>query len=433
MHLEADNQVPLDVDAYSGQCNTANSFREARALLRQYLQEIGYSEAILDVRSFRAKNLLGLVPPSDWPGTDGNSDSRQAAARALQETDRAVMEVAQFLNKKKGDAPNRGVTDDSDSDDEDKMRKGGKDGLDPETVDALGEFSFLKEDKSAASGSAKKRVETGDEWSVNQNAINRMKEKFRSEQERKRSNSQSESTSPSKSSLHQMFLMGHDDVKRDVPADEIQQLFGGKSKKEYMDINAALGIADETNVDIKDEFTAPDDDTTAIRWNLKFTLRSHFDSIRVMQFHPVEPVLITASEDGTAKLWNLGATNPKSESAKGAQVPSPSAAVTELEPTYTFRGHNGPVLSMDMSPTGDMCYTGGFDGVICCWSVPSVNTDIYDTYDSKVLNEKLKGHGDAIWSVAYHSSDNRLVSASADGTIRLWEPGTTHQPYGQGD
>uniref|UniRef100_A0A915BSL2 Uncharacterized protein n=1 Tax=Parascaris univalens TaxID=6257 RepID=A0A915BSL2_PARUN len=79
---------------------------------------------------------------------------------------------------------------------------------------------------------------------------------------------------------------------------------------------------------------------------------------------------------------------------------------------------------MDMSPTGDMCYTGGFDGVICCWSVPSVNTDIYDTYDAKVLTEKLKGHTDAVWSIAYHSSDNRIVSASADGTIRLWEPGS---------
>uniref|UniRef100_A0A915C8E7 Striatin N-terminal domain-containing protein n=1 Tax=Parascaris univalens TaxID=6257 RepID=A0A915C8E7_PARUN len=424
-HSEVDNQVPLDVDAYSGLCSSANSFREARALLRQYLQEIGYSEAILDVRSFRAKNLLGLVPPGDWPGTDGHSDSRQAAAKALQETDRAVMEVAQFLNKKKGDAPNHAATDDSESDDEDRLKKGGKDGLDPETVDALGEFSFLKEDKPSI-GNAKKRVESSDEWSVNQSAINQMKEKFRSEQERKRSNSQSESNSSGKSSLHQMFRMGHDDVKRDVPADEIQQLFGGKSKKDYMDINTVLGIADETNIDIKDEFTAPDEDTTAIRWNLKFTLRSHFDSIRVMQFHPVEPVLVTASEDGTAKLWNLASSNPKSDTIKGAQVPSPSVAITELEPSYTFRGHNGPILSMDMSPTGDMCYTGGFDGVICCWSVPSVNTDIYDTYDAKVLTEKLKGHTDAVWSIAYHSSDNRIVSASADGTIRLWEPGKVY-------
>jgi hypothetical protein len=38
---------------------------------------------------------------------------------------------------------------------------------------------------------------------------------------------------------------------------------------------------------------------------------------------------------------------------------------------------------MDMAPTGDMCYTGGFDGAICCWVVPSVNIDPHDVYGNK--------------------------------------------------
>lgn len=53
--------------------------------------------------------------------------------------------------------------------------------------------------------------------------------------------------------------------------------------------------------------------------------------------------------------------------------------VLEL-PSLIMSYFSGPILSMDMSPTGDMCYTGGFDGVICCWSVPSVNSEIYDPY-----------------------------------------------------
>jgi len=40
----------------------------------------------------------------------------------------------------------------------------------------------------------------------------------------------------------------------------------------------------------------------------KYTLRSHFDSVRALAFHPVEPVLITASEDHTLKMWNLQKT-----------------------------------------------------------------------------------------------------------------------------
>ncbi len=43
-------------------------------------------------------------------------------------------------------------------------------------------------------------------------------------------------------------------------------------------------------------------------WNAKYTLRSHFDGVRSLAFHPVEPVLITASEDHTLKLWNLQKT-----------------------------------------------------------------------------------------------------------------------------
>ncbi|KAK6108318.1 WD domain G-beta repeat family protein [Brugia pahangi] len=416
---ETAEQVSLDVDAYASQCNSASSFRNARALLRQYLQEIGYSETILDVRSFRAKNLLGLMPHSDWQN-DSNSASRQNAVKALQDTDRAVMEAAQYLRKKKKDNSVPVGSDDSDSEDDEKTGKEHKDSLDPETVDALGEFSFLKDEKTSVS---RKRSEGSGEWSINQRAIDQMKEKFRSEQERKRNNSQSDSSS-GRGPPHQLRL-GADDVKKEVSDDDVQHFFCGKSRREFMDINAALGIADEGSVDIKDDFIIPDDDTTNIRWNLKFTLRSHFDSIRAMQFHPVEPVLITASEDSTAKLWNLGSICMKMD-LKGNQVSThPQSAITELEPTYTFRGHNGPILSMDMSPTGDMCYTGGFDGVVCCWSVPSVNTDIYEPYDSKVLCEKLKGHTSAIWSVAFHSSDNRLVSASADGTIKLWEPGNT--------
>lgn len=45
-------------------------------------------------------------------------------------------------------------------------------------------------------------------------------------------------------------------------------------------------------------------------WNPKFTLRSHFDSIRSLAFHPQEPVLVTASEDHTLKMWNLQKTAP---------------------------------------------------------------------------------------------------------------------------
>lgn len=45
-------------------------------------------------------------------------------------------------------------------------------------------------------------------------------------------------------------------------------------------------------------------------WNAKYTLRSHFDGVRALVFHPTDPVLITGSDDHTLKLWNLHKTVP---------------------------------------------------------------------------------------------------------------------------
>lgn len=84
---------------------------------------------------------------------------------------------------------------------------------------------------------------------------------------------------------------------------------------------------------------------------------------------------------------------------------------------------SGAVLCLCMSPTGDSCFTGGIDGTVRCWTLPPPNVDPYDVYDASVLTETLRGHDDAVWSVAFHTSDNRLISASADGTLKLWEPG----------
>ncbi|KAJ7984308.1 hypothetical protein DPEC_G00363380 [Dallia pectoralis] len=105
-----------------------------------------------------------------------------------------------------------------------------------------------------------------------------------------------------------------------------------------------------------------------------FTL-SHFDAIRGLTFHPSQAVLLTASEDGTLKLWNL---NKAMHSKKNAAL--------DVEPIYTFRAHSGAVLSLAMGLDGDSCYSGGLDGTVRCWKIPDLNVDPYDGYG--ILNEK---------------------------------------------
>uniref|UniRef100_A0AAR2KTV7 Striatin N-terminal domain-containing protein n=1 Tax=Pygocentrus nattereri TaxID=42514 RepID=A0AAR2KTV7_PYGNA len=146
-------------------------------------------------------------------------------------------------------------------------------------------------------------------------------------------------------------------------------------------------------------------------WNPRFTLRSHFDAIRALTFHPSQAVLLTASEDGTLKLWNL---NKAMHSKKNAAL--------DVEPVYTFRAHSGAVLSLSMGEEGETCYSGGLDGSVRCWKIPDLNVDPYDNYDPGVQSSALLGHEDSVWDLAYSSTLKRLGSCSADGTVRIWDP-----------
>lgn len=144
-------------------------------------------------------------------------------------------------------------------------------------------------------------------------------------------------------------------------------------------------------------------------WNAKYALRSHFDGVRALVFHPEEPVLITASEDHTLKLWNLQKT-----------VQAKKSASLDVEPLYTFRAHTGAVLCLSMSTAGETCFSGGLDGNIECWQLPSPNIDPYDCYDPGVHSGTLEAHTDAVWGLTTMHSN--IVSCSADGTVKLWSP-----------
>lgn len=146
-------------------------------------------------------------------------------------------------------------------------------------------------------------------------------------------------------------------------------------------------------------------------WNAKNILRSHFDCVRSLVFHPTDPVLITASDDHTLKLWNLQKT-----------VPAKKSASLDVEPLYTFRSHTGPVLCLAMCNSGNRCYSGGLDSMIHCWSVPSGNIDPYDSYEPGVLSQTLTGHTDAVWGLSMFHPRSQLLSVSADGTVKLWNP-----------
>ena len=73
-------------------------------------------------------------------------------------------------------------------------------------------------------------------------------------------------------------------------------------------------------------------------------------------------------------------------------------------------GHSGSVNSVAYSPDGKLLASGGSDGVIKLWHVPT---------GSEL--RALSGHADAVRSVAFSPDGKVIASGSADQTIILWD------------
>ncbi|XP_070235837.1 striatin isoform X2 [Bos mutus] len=412
------------------QQNSQLMWKQGRQLLRQYLQEVGYTDTILDVKSKRVRALLGFSSDVTDREDDKNQDSvingteaevKETAMIGKSElTDSAsVLENFKFLESAAAD-----FSDEDEDDDIDGREKSIIDtstivrkkvlpdsSEDRDTKEALKEFDFLVTSEEGDNDS--RSAGDGTDWGPNRSKLQDMLANLRDVDELP--SLQPSVGSPSRPSSSR--LPEHE-INR---ADEVEALtFPPSSGKSFImgadeALESELGLGELAGLTVANEADsltydiANNKDALRKTWNPKFTLRSHFDGIRALAFHPTEPVLITASEDHTLKMWNLQKTAPAKKSTS-----------LDVEPIYTFRAHKGPVLCVVMSSSGEQCYSGGADGLIQSWNTTNPNIDPYDSYDPSVLRGPLLGHTDAVWGLAYSAAHQRLLSCSADGTLRLW-------------
>uniref|UniRef100_A0A8D2H4W8 Striatin n=1 Tax=Urocitellus parryii TaxID=9999 RepID=A0A8D2H4W8_UROPR len=406
----------------------------------RYLQEVGYTDTILDVKSKRVRALLGF---SIINGTEAEVKETAMIGKSELTDSASVLDNFKFLESAAADF--------SDEDEDDDIEGREKSVIDTSTIvrkkalpdssedrdtkEALKQFDFLvsseegdSESRSAGDGTDWEKEDQclmPEAWNVDQGVITKLKEQYKKERKGKKGVKR-----PNRSKLQDMLpsvgspsrpsssRLPEHEINR---ADEVEALtFPPSSGKSFImgadeALESELGLGELAGLTVANEADslaydiANNKDALRKTWNPKFTLRSHFDGIRALAFHPIEPVLITASEDHTLKMWNLQKTAPAKKSTS-----------LDVEPIYTFRAHKGPVLCVVMSSNGEQCYSGGTDGLIQGWNTTNPNIDPYDSYDPSVLRGPLLGHTDAVWGLAYSAAHQRLLSCSADGTLRLW-------------
>ncbi|MEM6503351.1 MAG: hypothetical protein AAF685_16140, partial [Cyanobacteria bacterium P01_C01_bin.89] len=152
---------------------------------------------------------------------------------------------------------------------------------------------------------------------------------------------------------------------------------------ELKDLTLGLSPADYP---AKSPMYALDQLVNTPEFRTKNQLEGHKSFVRSASFSPDGQTIVTASEDGTAKLWDR-----------------------EGNELQTLTGHKSSVRSASFSPDGQTIVTASSDRTAKLWD-----------RDGNEL-QTLTGHKSSVWSASFSPDGRTIVTASEDGTAKLWD------------
>ncbi|KAF9355083.1 hypothetical protein BGX34_010655 [Mortierella sp. NVP85] len=187
-----------------------------------------------------------------------------------------------------------------------------------------------------------------------------------------------------------------------------------------LDELASLSITDaDVDGGTKEADTLPDEPP---RWRPKVTLKRHMDTVRSIAFHPANKSILSGSEDGTMKYWNL--ESPLRD------VKRPFSS--EIDPIHTYRGHTKAVTAVAISADQDKCFSSSLDSTVRSYKLAPMDKETYSRIDPTMTLSTYVGHTDAVWDIKLFpisiSSSQLLGSISADGTLKIWDTETKGSP-----
>jgi WD40 repeat protein len=128
------------------------------------------------------------------------------------------------------------------------------------------------------------------------------------------------------------------------------------------------------------------------------------DAILSVAFSPNSKTLAVGTHDGTVRLWSVAGRRKIAALVTG----------------------NMPVRALAFSPDGATVATGGWDHTVKLWPLGTSHGGY--PYGDVPRPPTIHLHQDLVHCVAFSAGNHLLASASADGTVSIWNPGVTADP-----
>ncbi|GAA5871336.1 hypothetical protein JCM16303_000720 [Sporobolomyces ruberrimus] len=144
-------------------------------------------------------------------------------------------------------------------------------------------------------------------------------------------------------------------------------------------------------------------------WKCVGKAEGHVESIGAVAVSKKDnSFLVTASQDRTAKIWDLNSLDSASD-------------MSSLRSMSTTKIHDKDINTLDIAPNDKLLASGSQDRTAKLFSI-SYTPRSKSTPASAQLSllGTFKGHKRGVWSVKFSPVDQCLATASGDRTIKLW-------------
>ena len=158
------------------------------------------------------------------------------------------------------------------------------------------------------------------------------------------------------------------------------------------------------------------EDKTVRVWDIEreectHIFRGHKSTVRCLQiimprlqtdgkYLPEDPIIVTGSRDSTVRVWSLP--------TKGSWYLPMTAEAKNRYFIRKLEGHSQSVRAL--SGAGDTLVTGSYDHTVRVWRISTGE-----------CRRCLKGHTNRVYSVVYDAERDRCISGSQDGCVKIWD------------